>query len=504
MRLRRVAGRALAVAAVLLALLGGARARAQVSTPGLPAGFDPVEEYLGEARAAREAGRYNDALDVLTRAAAEVPEDFDSDLLLWRGRVLNDLGRFAEALEVLERLAGLDRGRGSSARLERVRSLRGIGRSPEAEGILRTLIETYPRCGPARIQLVDLLVAQDRGLEATRELDALLAQVPGLAWAVALKARLAARAGSVDEALNLLRERLDADDDQQSLRAVLVELLIESDRPREAWLESKILIEDSDDPLRFELAARAALAADEPFDAFAALVQAQRLAPERTSTLDSLLVVLTRSDDVRDKLALQRAKMRPGDPEGWIQVLEARLGMGRPREAIALYDQLELPIQQEPKARLVLAEALRGVRDFPRALSVVEPLCKEQPGLDEIALGAWFERALIEVELGRNESALISFRRSAVGELAPESHYNRAIVLGSLQRYAEQERALLEAVAALEAFPEAWKDLGYVRWSSLGKKSEAITAYLKYLELVGSDPAVEALLEREGVRFGSR
>ncbi len=474
------------------------------STPGLPAGFDPVEEYLLEARAARQAGRLNDALDVLTRAAAEIPEDFDSDLLLWRGRVLNDLGRFAEALEVLERLGSLDRGRGSAARLERVRSLRGAGRNPEAEGILRTLLESYPRCGPARVQLVDLLVAQERGLEAQRELDSLLAQAPGLAWAVALKARLAARAGQVDAALTLLREQLDADDAQQSLRAVLVELLIESNRPREAWIESKILIEDSKDPLRYELAARAALAADEPFDAFAALVQALRIAPERTSTLDSLMVVLTRSDDVRDQIALQRAGARPEDPVGWVQAMEARLGMGRPRDAIALYESLDPEIQQDPEARLVLAEGLRGIQDFTRALSVIEPLCTELPGTRPIPLAAWFERALIEVELGRNESALMSFRKAAVGDLAPEAHFNRALVLRGLRRDAEAERALVEAVGVLDAFPEAWKELGAVRWSSLGKKSEAITAYLKYLELSGGDPAVEALLEREGVPLGSR
>ena len=483
--------------ALMITVLGaGAPSWARTGAgPDFPEGFDPLLERKLVAREALAAERFEDAQRALDEAAGFVPDDFDSEMLELRARALVGLEHWEESLEVLERLTALNRGRGASVRLLEARALRGLDRWREAQALLVQTLESYPRCGPVRAELVDLLVAQDQRERAGRELDVLLQQTPELVWGIALRARLAAGEGQTQAAVEDLRRSLDRDDAGQTLRAVLVELLIESNRGREAWLESQPLLEVAAGPERLELAARAARAAGEPLDAFRALVLALQMDPGRESTLEALIGVLERADELRDDIALERARAHPEDPRGWERVLRGRLRSDSLDDAVALFYQLPADVREDPELRLAGAEALRRTGRLEEAFGLVTGLCCEPPEAEEHGPRAWYERAQVEFAMANYESAERSFDKASIGTWRPEALYNRGLLLREANRAAEAARCFEGAVAERPELAEAWLALGDLRRSALGDRSGAVDAYRRYLELVGADPRVRAVVE---------
>ena len=460
-----------------------------------PDGFDPVGEATRSARRALDEGRPGEALDLIEEVSGLLPIDFDLGLLGLRAEALNDLGRFAEALELFDSVSSANRGRGIALRLEEVRSLRGAGQWRDALARLQQILEAYPRCGPARVALIDILVEQEQDARAQSELKRLLNQSPGLVWAVALKARLESRAGNTQAAIEQLRSNLDQDDASGTLRVVLVEVLLEGDRGREAWIEAQPLIEAGRSAAQLELGALAARAAGEPLDAFRALVLALRIEPGRPASLDLLIDVLERADDLRDDIALERARSAPLEPSGWERVVRGRLRAGRVAAAVELYEGLPSEVRADPELRLAAAEALRRSGRLDDAMAAVEALCIDPPSAAPTAPRAWYERAQIEYERREYERAVGSFEKAAEGPWRAEALYNRGLLLREMERAQEAARAFEAAVEARPGLSEAWLALGDLRRGALGDRLGAVEAYRNYLSQVGGDPRIEALVE---------
>lgn len=460
-----------------------------------PVEFDPVAEASAAARIALDAGRAGEALDRLEAVSSLLPLDYDIRLLGLRAEALNDLGRYEDALQLFEAVSGSNRGRGSALRLEEARSLRGLGRWREGLALLQQMLESYPRCGPARVAMIEILVEQGEDTRARNELGRLLEQCPGLVWAVALEARLESREGNELAAIERLRSALGTDDGNGTLRTVLVEVLLESGRAREAWVEAQPLVEAGRDAAQLELAARAARGAGEALDAFRALILALRLEPGRPATLDLLMDVLERADDLRDDLALERARTNPEDPLGWERVMRGRLRAGRVAAAVEMFEGLPSDVRADPELRLAAAEALRRSGRLDDAMAQIADLCLEPATASPTAPRAWYERAQIEYELRRYLEAVDSFAKAAFGPWKAEALYNRGLLLRELERASEAVRAFEAAVAERPGLSEAWLALGDLRRAALGDKRGAIEAYSNYLSQVGGDPRIEALVE---------
>ncbi len=462
---------------------------------GPPDGFDPVGEATRLARRALDEGRPGEALDLIEEVSGLLPVDFDLNLIGLRAEALNDLGRFAEALELFEAVTPTNRGRGVALRLEAVRSLRGAGQWRDALARLQQILEAYPRCGPARVAMIDILVEQEQDTRAQSELGRLLNQSPGLVWALALQARLESRAGNTQVAIEQLRSNLASDDGQGTLRVVLVEVLLEAGRGREAWIEAQPLIEAGRSAAQLELGALAARAAGEPLDAFRSLVLALRLEPGRPAALDLLIDVLERADDLRDDIALERARSEPLDPSGWERVVRGRLRAGRVAAAVELYESLPSEVREDPELRLAAAEALRRSGRLEDAMAAIETLCIDPPSGSPTAPRAWYERAQVEYERREYELAVESFEKAAEGPWRAEALYNRGLLLREMERFQEATRAFESAVEARPGLSEAWLALGDLRRGALGDRLGAVEAYRNYLSQVGGDPRIEALVE---------
>lgn len=475
----------------------------------LAAGLDPYGYALELAASHHRGGELEKALATLEAALELVPRDFDAQLLLWRGRVLNDLGRFQEALADLDVVARKNAARGVEARLEHARALRGVGRSRDAERMLRLLLQIYPLCGPARISLVELLYDDERYGEAERELDSLVEQAPQLVWARALQARLYARRGELQAGIRHAREQAELPDPTQSLRAVLVELLLEAGRDREAWLEARPLVQKAEVVEHLELAARAAESAQEPLEALTALTLALRLEPGRASATERLWLLLMRSNDLSDRLAIDQALAAPENPAGWARVLRSRIEGGRAAAAVQAYDGLGPALREDLELKVLACEALRLSGDFTRAMQFARTLCERDTGWAGLAPGApvppaenpalaraWYERGLLEFGANALEEAARSFARGASASWAPQAYFNRGVILEKLGRFREAATAYEAATAADASFLEAWLQLGHSYRYRLGRADDAREAYGRYLDLGGDAPEVRSWIAR--------
>lgn len=462
---------------------------------GLPKSFDPVDEATRAARLALDEGRALEAISLIEEVSGLIPVDFDITLLGLRAEALNELGRFQEALDLFKAVNASNRGRGSALRLEEVRSLRGLGQWRDALAQLQQLLESYPRCGPARVAMVELLIEQGQEGRAMGEIKRLLAQSPDLVWALAVDARLESRSGNNQVAIEKLRANLDKDDGAGTLRVVLVEVLLTAGRDREAWVEAQQLLELGNSAEHLELVARASRAAGEPLDAFRALVLALRLEPGRPSSLDLLIDVLERADDLRDDISLERARSAPLEPGGWERVMRGRLRVGRVAAAVELFEGLPEEVRQDPEIRLAAAESLRRSGRLDEAMGVVEDLCLLPASGAPTAPRAWYERAQIEYERREYESAVDSFKHAAEGPWRAEALYNHGLLLRELNRSQEAARSFEKAVKERPGLSDAWLALGDLRRSTLGDRIGAVEAYREYLSQVGGDPRIEALVE---------
>mgnify|MGYP002777900377 CR=1 FL=1 len=473
-----------------LALLPAAAAQAVAPAPG----FDPLAEALDEVARAHGEGRYELAFEALGRALAEVPEGYDAELLLWQARLSAASGRFEQALEAFERLSTIQRGRSPEVRLEHARALRAAGRSLDAAALLETLLDNYPRCGPARLELADLLLAEGQLPRAEQELERLLAQAPELPRGLVLKARVLSRRGESEGALALLRAQQGRDDAAQSLRAELVEQLLAAGRAREAWLESKPLLAGAPRPRLLELAGAAAIAAGEPLEALAAYSRALANDPAREGALDGLAYLFERAPDVADAIALARARAHPEDARAWQRVLRGRVDAGRGADAFALYESLAENLRADPELKLEAVAALRGAGRLAEGLALVAGLCPDPSTATPHGPRAWYERGLLEFERLDLAAAERCFERAAFGPLEAEALFNRGLLQLRGQRYAEAARSLEAALTKRRDLSAAWLELGHIQRLYLGDRAAAEASYRAYLELVGRDAEIEALL----------
>jgi len=442
---------------------------------------------MAAAHRAYEAGELGTARELLGDALAASPHE--PGLRLWLGRVLNDLEQGERALEVLgPALEAAPRSGWLLVERGRAESLTG---GPEAAASsFRLALEVYPSLGTARIHLADLLIANGEAEEALRTL-APLPEAPE-AGVVVLRARAMEAAGRVEEAETSLRARLDPSGDASSdlgIRLALCRMLANLGEEAKAWEVALPLLTEELGVVDRILVAQVARRAGHPLEALALLGSVLLEDPTRASALAELGEVVEHAGDLEVRLGERRVAARPDDVDGWRELLEADLRRGDAAQALERTAEIPATVLALPAIERLRGEALRRSGRNEEARALLAPLCAAGDAR------ACYEIGMLEHSTGRLEPASEAFASGAAGPWAADAHYNRAVCLDGLGRWAEAVAAYRDALALRPAFPEAWLQLGNdLRWR-LGDGDGARRAYGRYLELGGDDAEIRRFLE---------
>ncbi len=106
-------------------------------------------------------------------------------------------------------------------------------------------------------------------------------------------------------------------------------------------------------------------------------------------------------------------------------------------------------------------------------------------------LQAVMMRGNIHQSLGRPEEALGAYDKAIALRPSPELHYNRAMVLADLSRFADALAALDRALALQSNFPDAWNTRGLIL-QNLERFEEAVTSFERAIRLRPDLPGVHA------------
>ena len=453
--------------------------------PSEPPGFDPAARLLAAGREALVIGELGSATVHLKEALELARGEPEIRLLL--ARTLNDRGKGAEALSILDPQPAPP----PSAWLavERGRALLATGKGAAAEAAFGQALSSYPGCGAARLELFRAQIAGVRLIEARSTLDPLVAAAPDEPAVLVEAARLLEAEGKAPLAIELLSAAIEREVGATPLRLSLARLLLEANRPEEAWEAVEVLI---DQPLEVESmiqVARVAQRADRLLDALAVLGAALTIDPSNPEALHDVLELVEDSSLLIERLAARRIAGNPEDVYGWEELLQEYLRMGRCEEVLAALRDIPPSVLKNTEVRLHEATALRRLGRVDEARVKLEALA----ATDDVEV--LYELGLLEYATGRFEAAETAFSRSAKGDYAADGHYNRGLCLRKLEKHADAAAAFEAALEAKSDFLEAWLELGKECRYRLGDTPRARRAFARYLELGGDDAEIRRWME---------
>ena len=208
---------------------------------GLPRG---LESYL-EARVLEANGQYREAMDAYARAVSEAP-DVNEVRLAYAG-FLVDIGMPDKAVEVLNDVDDLDAD-GLRVRALALAQMSARDSAPitDTEAALREAVEANEGDPNLLFALAQALAAQGQSKEAEEIVAGLREDRPGNSQLVMLHADLLAANGSSEEAAELYSQCAAGGPTAPRCRELLVDLLIEMDRPGDAGEQMLGWLGDSD------------------------------------------------------------------------------------------------------------------------------------------------------------------------------------------------------------------------------------------------------------------
>ncbi|MBI3603284.1 MAG: tetratricopeptide repeat protein, partial [Nitrospirae bacterium] len=164
-------------------------------------------------------------------------------------------------------------------------------------------------------------------------------------------------------------------------------------------------------------------------------------------------------------------------------------------------------VEPEPKTA---AERLAAAKEeYEKAYSLLQQQKSVQEALERLdkALAydptygdAYVLKSYLYLELLPNLDAAL-----AAGELAiqhapknSDSHYTLGLILQKKGRFAEAERALLQAIAVTPTYADVYLSLGDLYREDLKDRNKSVEAYRRYYETGGTDNRARAYLDQTG------
>jgi predicted CXXCH cytochrome family protein len=134
-------------------------------------------------------------------------------------------------------------------------------------------------------------------------------------------------------------------------------------------------------------------------------------------------------------LARETARVRPGNSEFYMVLGDASQSSGKPREAVAAYEQALRLRPDFPRGLLNLASALKGTGQLPRA----EETLKRALAIAPSNPAAWLQSGAIDFALGRIEGAVAKMQKAIA--LDPELPGEHAALAELLLATGQADRA---------------------------------------------------------------
>jgi len=364
------------------------------------------------------------------------------------------------------------------------------GDDTAAEDAFGQALLSYPGCGAARLELTRLQIAGEWHEEARAGLDLLLAAAPDEPAVLVEAARLLEAEGKAPLAIELLSAAIEREVGATPLRLALARLLLEADRPAEAWEAVEVLVDQPIDVDSMLQVARVAQRADELVEALAVLGAAMVVDPTHPEVLHDMLELVEDSSILISRIAARRIENNPIDHYAWGELLEEHLNEGRAQAVLDALATAPAPVFEDAEVRLHEATALRRVGRSDLARLKLDALIVSAPSPE-----VHYERGLLEYAVGAFQAAELAFGRAAEGDHAPDAHYNRGLCLRKLEKHADAARAFEEAISTKSDFLEAYLELGRECRYRLGDTPRARRAFARYLELGGDDVEIRRWME---------
>jgi tetratricopeptide (TPR) repeat protein len=461
----------------------GAIADAEKALARAPAHEDAVA--LLASLYARE-GRAEDAQRIIEEAIATHADAVDLRLIL--ADIYLKSGKSREAEEMLRSVVRLQPDE-LAHRYTLARFLVGEGQAVEAEQVLREAVDANPDSLEAKAALVNLLASRESFEAAEKELLAYVDKTPKDMDLRLFVADFYASRGKIDQATDVYREVIRADDAGPkglAARNRLAAIAVAGKRIDEASrLIAEVLEANPQDNDALVLRADLALAKGDAAAAVADLRAVLRDQPTSVPVQRALAQAYLQSGDVAlaEETLKKAIELSPGDPQLRVDLAQVLVRGGQDDRALktlqdAVAESPESLAAQEQIFRIQIARNdLKGARETADAVKSARPdlplgdflagLVNQAEGRKDAAMAS-FEAAIklqpnaaeplaaltaLLVVQGRSEDAIARLRR--VSEEQPRNAAARNLlgeVLASRTRMAEATAAFDEAIGLAPAW----------------------------------------------------
>ncbi len=365
-----------------------------------------IAAYLAESNAYAQLGKPDDALDALKQAEAKASDD---------PALMVELGQ----------------------------AYLGLGKAADAEARFRAALDKRPDFSAARIELGAALEAEDKAADAQKEYEAIAKKEPEYPGLAEKQARLQAKLGNREQAMELYTQALKQGVPTATLRLATAQLALDMDKAEQArQLAEWVTREDDRSAVAHLMVAKAQLALGHIEDA---LVEARRAAafadlPEAHLIVGRALELLGKLDQSVTEYGM--ARKPPVEGEASLGRARILVRMGATRDALAELAALAKDPKLRAQALLLEADSYADLSQRDKARAAYEAAVKAGPESSEAA----FKLGRLYLDSGKRKPAADMLERAL--KLAGDKAAFAAeayLLLGDAHRESKENDAAIRA-----------------------------------------------------------
>lgn|GEM_PF-7124821 len=337
---------------------------------------------------------YRDASDALEAAYAQDPSHFNTVYILSATyAILNDDAR---ALDLAERAVALVPGH-IPARIQLASMYLKIGRAKDAEDLVRPIFEFRPDDTSAALVLAASLLQQDKMDLAGEIYSRVSEQLQDNSQAQLVTAMGWITAGSVEKAINMLRQAHEVSPSDYRITQALVAALLQNGQINESNRVVKKYIEDfPSDPAGWNMLGTVLKNQSRIIEAKDAYQKALGLKPGHAAASLNIATIAFDEGDFKGARRYVEDALRENGQNGSLYFLDARIS-AEIDDKQRLLTSLKKAVELEPwlvGPRIVLAKIYRREGDPGAALEVLMPLSK----LSDVSVQQGLAETYIELD----------------------------------------------------------------------------------------------------------
>ena len=439
---------------------------------------------------------------------------------------------------------------------ESVRAQESVGRDDEAlakaistfnaaqdlheQGLLNEAIALYKKAiqladqfPEAEFQLGNAFLQTEERTEAERSFRRAMETRPEWTLPIPPLARLLAERGEIGEALELIENGLELEEENPSLWSEKTRIYISTSKPRDQLTPLLSKLRELTRGARPAVAALNALASLELFlgdseSAYLTIRRAVDLDPENIEALKTQFDIQISGDQFLSALETsdRLARIKSDDLAVRLMRAKALVGLGRKKEAAQLlktFEGRESEISKTAHELLIeIVDDREGLKEllasFPNDARVLLKVCTSRSVVEaedviatcsnliskssDYQIAALGARAAMFLRVGRATEALGDFERILTTN--PESKSARSgksLALFNLERWEDARLSFEDVIAGSDEFPIAYYYLGIIN-DKLARPEDALSNYEQFLK-VADKSTMGMEIERTQLRLSS-